>query len=139
MKFNAVLVMLLPQLNQIKSCRNQNCGKTEAHRMSNRKWNLNNSIKKLNWEFSDEPYATSLLQSQGLFVNFANNLPQYLGGQYPETKSFHQLLNQQLDSFCVLDSACGLAPWPQIDVPGNSRNGRDLYAFTFFSRQHQWT
>ena len=112
---------------------------TEAQRQSNRRSKLKSAIKKLNFKEAPHPYATLLLEARVEFKALAHRMPLKSGGQYPETKTFAQVLSQPTSSYCVLDSACRPLPWPSNAlVPGNSRDGRDLYHFAFYSTREQW-
>ncbi len=110
---------------------------SEAARTNNRKWKEKNAHNDVQWP--ESPLGTLLLEMKDDFKEFVDGLPLYDGGQYPQSKTFHQILNQHPGTYCILDSAATPAPWPQIDTPAYSNDPRDLGIFSFYSIQHQWT
>jgi hypothetical protein len=109
---------------------------TEAGRISQRKAQEKRAAAKASFEFPSQPWSALLLAQKRQFVHWVNLLSKSPG----EVKQIKQILSPgSLAHISALDSACGKAPWPQINIPENSRSGRVLKIISFRSTDHHWT
>jgi hypothetical protein len=78
---------------------------SEAARINNRKSHEKSAVKAMNFVYPKHPWATLLLQARIPFKALIKRIPLYNYGQYRETKTFREILTQDLSTICVLDSS----------------------------------